>query len=495
MVLAEKKPMLDIRQTAAPETETTVTCRPTGSLRAALWLVIVIQTLFALGFLLAQCLSGMMMRPSPTGAILGVSFALLGVQAAVYLAKTCVVANVEGLQWRGAGRWRAAKWKDVVSYSDEWLSNTTSQKKPLMKIRTLSGTVIVSPASWTSAAELRESVSRYATGASQSGWLVTGGGATYLPLSCRYDTTINRNILGWMEKVHKYGLLAVAVYFALQWFTTHTLPGWGWLLTPTGLFVIAKQTLPFALRPTYRATQPRLGDKVYADKDSLRFVSGGIQATIAWDEITDLYTAGIRSVVVTQGGREYDFLATLTDVERLKLIIPRLATNAGYKGWRTGTVRRQEIAAKDGQQAVECVYRYRSLENGGKLWGLTLAALFLTGIAAGPALVAWQGGMAPGSREVGLALGAVLGLLALVWLWGNYFRAGIRTNEEGITQQSLFGRRFIAWSQVRAFCWRGGADLTWGCVEGVSGTITFWKGIGDADRLVDEIAAHGVTVR
>jgi hypothetical protein len=292
-----------------------------------------------------------------------------------------------------------------------------------------------------------------------------------------------------MEKIHTYGLLAVVVYFVLQWLTTHTLPGWGWLLTPTGLFVIAKQTLPFLLRPTYRATQPRLDDKVFADSDGLRFVTGGRETQIAWADITDLYSLGIRSVVVTQGGGEYDFLDTLTDSERLKLVIPRLATNTGYRGWRTGTVRRQEIATGDGRQSVQHIYRYRSQNNCASLIGLTLAALFLAAVAGGPALIAWQGGV-PGPREFGLAAGGLLGLLAVFWLWGNYFRAAIRTTEEGITQQTLLGRRFLAWSQVRAFCWRGGADLTWGCVESMGGTLTFWKGIGDAERLADEITAH-----
>ncbi len=338
-------------------------------------------------------------------------------------------------------------------------------------------------------------MTRYATRGSQSGWVVTGGGLNYLPLSCRYDTTVNRNILGWMEKVHKYGLLAVVVYFGLQWFTTHTLPGWGWLLTPTGLFVIAKQTLPFLLRPTYRATQPRLADTVDAGKDGLRFVTSGSEAQIAWADIMDLYTVGIRSVVVTRDGSEYDFLGTLTNAESLKLVIPRLAVNAGYRGWRTGIAHRQEIAAPDGQASVECIYRYRSQNNGATLTGLTLAALFLAAIAGGPALIAWQSSGAPGFKELGLAAGGFLALLEIIWLWGNYFCAGIRTTEEGITQQGMFGRRFLAWSQVRVFYWRGGADLAWGCVEGMSGTIRFWKGIGDADRLADEIAGHGITVR
>lgn len=487
--------MLDIRQTAAPETETTVVCRPTGSLKFVVLLVITVQALFALGFFLAQCLSSStMMWLSLTNGILGLGYALLSVWMAVYLAKACVVADAVGLHWRGASGWHHAAWQDVASYSENWPLKSTSQTKSSIKVKALSETLTVSTESWTSTEALRESITRNATSAPQSGWIVTNG-PQHLPLECRYDTTINRNILRWMEEVHKYGLLAVAIYFALQWFTTHTLPGWGWLLTPTGLFVVAKQTLPFLLRPTYRATQPRLADTVFADKDGLRFITGGSEAQIAWADITDLYSVGIRSVVVTHDGGEYDFLDTLTDAERLKLVIPRLAVNAGYRGWRTGTVKRQELLSTDGRQSVQCVYRYRSQNNCASMLGLTLAALFVAAVAAGPALIAWQSGSVPGSKELGLAAGGLLIILAPVWLWGNYWRGAIRTNEEGITQQTLLGRRFLAWSQVRTFRWQGGLDLVWGSVEGMNGTIKFWKGIGDADRLADEIAAHGVAVR
>ena len=492
--------MLDIRQTAAPETETIVVCRPAGGFRTALWFIILLQALFAVAiFLMGSMSFGLSWSAAGLGILGGSWLAPLSIWGAIYLSRACVIVDAQGLRWRYTGRWRKASWAEVVSYSEDWLlpsrQGASQQTKPSLKIRTLKGTILVSSGNWTSTTELRESVQRNATGASQSGWLVTGGATTYLPLKCRYDTTVNRNILGWMATIHKYGLLVVAVYFALQWSMTHTLPGWGWLLTPTGLFVIAKQTLPFLLRPTYRATQPRLADKVFADKDGLRFITGGSETQIAWADITDLYSLGIRSVVVTRDGGEYDFLDTLTDAERLKLVIPRLATNAGYRGWRTGTVRRQEIAAGEGQSSVQCVYRYRSQNNCAAMVGLTLAALFVAAVAGGPALIAWQSGAAPGSREFGLAAGGLLGLLAVIWLWGNYWRGAIRTNEEGITQQSLFGRRFLAWGQIRAFRWRGGMDLTWGCVEGTGGTVTFWKGLGDADRLADEIAAHGVTVR
>ncbi|MGI4789293.1 MAG: hypothetical protein ACRYFS_10650 [Janthinobacterium lividum] len=297
-----------------------------------------------------------------------------------------------------------------------------------------------------------------------------------------------------MDSLHKYGLLAVAVYFALQWFTTHTLPGWGWLLTPAGLFVIGKQVLPLLLRPTYRATQPRLRDQVFADQAGLRFVDTAGETSIRWEEITEFYMLGIRSVIVTGNG-EYDFLSTLTYAEQLKAIIPCLAVNAGQTTWRTGTVSRQQVRQPDGWQSAYCVYHYRSQENCGRLWGLTLTVLFLAGIVAGPSLIAWQSGVVPGAKELGLAVGSLNSLLVLVWLWANYFRAGIRTNEEGITQQTLFGRRFLAWSQARVFYWRGGADLKRGCVEGMGSTITFWKGLGDADRLADEITSHDILIR
>ena len=326
--------MLDIRQTAAPETETAAVCRPTGSLRFVGRLVITVQALFALGFFLAQGLSS---NRAPwlsiTNGMLGTGFALLSVWMAVYLAKACVVADAVGLRWRGAGGWHKSAWADVVSYSEHWPLNSTAQSNTVVKVKTLYETLTISTENWTSTAGLRESVSRYATEAPQSGWLVTGSPATYFPLSCRYDTAINRSILRWMDDLHQCGLAAVAVYFAVQWFTMHTLPGWGWLLTPTGLFVIAKQSLPLLWRPLYRATEPKLGDTVSADQDGLRFVTSGSDTQIAWADITDLSVAGFRTVVITEKGR-YDFLDSLTDAKQLRAVILRFAVNAGRTSWR-----------------------------------------------------------------------------------------------------------------------------------------------------------------
>ena len=494
--------MLDIRQTTAQQTETTVVCRLAGEAKGFFGTAVVLAVLLPLSLT-----AGLLLFPgflwSNTALLLftgAVCLVPLGIISAVLLVRSCIIADKHGLRWRKSGRWRSALWEDVTAQFETRSSSGSSVGKTSVTIAAPSGSLVLSQGYWSSEAEIWEAITRYAgqvSGLSPCGAIVVK--SSLLPLDCRYNTAFNRNILGWLDDLHKYGLLAVVVYFALQWRTTHTLPGWGWLLTPTGLFVICKQVLPLVLRPLYRATQPRLGDSIVADEEGLRFITAQGETAVCWEDITDFYIAGIRYVIVTANG-EYDFLTTLTNAEWLRMVIPRRAVNAHQSLWRltggrSGTRQRREVALANGNQSVQCRYHYRSPANCGQLWGLTVVVLFLAGITLGPALTSWQSGYRPSTQELAVAAVGVAGISALLWLWGNYWRGAIRTNEDGITQQTLLGRRFLPWDQIRAFRWQGGMDLTWGYVEGGSGTLTFWKGLGDADRLVDEIAAHGVEVR
>lgn len=425
-----------------------------------------------------------------------------GLWMAAYLCRASIVADAAGSRWREAGRWRIAAWSDVVACYDTWERKPKSSGfAKVSRVETRRGTLVLSPDKWTNEEQLRAYIGQYASETSvvkavqnalQSAdvaWGVQGGPLDYLPLKCHYATIVNRNLLNWLDSLHKYGLLAVAIYFVLQWLTTHTLPGWGWLLTPTGLFVVGKQILPLVLRPTYRATQPRLSDKVFADRIGLRFVDAVGETAVPWEDITSFYTLGIRSVVVTASG-EYDFLETLTSVERLKAVIACMTSNADQTDWQTGTVPRQQVSQAGEQHLPYCFYGYRSLTNCGQLWAITLGILFLSAVTLGPALIAWQSGSTPTIRELAAAMLGALGLTVLLWLWASYWVCGVRTDAEGITEQTMLGNRHIAWSQVRGFRWRGSGDSTRGYVDGLHDTIKFWKGIGDADRLADEITAH-----
>lgn len=315
----------------------TVVCGPSNEYRTTLWTLIAFGVGGVLGFVWLRFIPSsspwVIVRATCFGS--GLFLFPMSIWAAAFLCRASIIADAEGLRWRGAGRWQTAPWESVVAYSDYWPS--PNLKQPSAKVQTLDGTLVFSPPLWTNTEQLRSYIARFAVRVTTPEWKEKGGPRGYLPLNCNYDTATNRNILRWLDNLHKYGLAAVAVYFAYQWFTTHTLPGWEWLLTPTGLFVLVKQALPLVLRPMYRATQPRLGDKVIADEAGLRFVTTQSDTVVCWEDITDFYRAGIRSVVVTDRGK-HDFLDTLTDAERLRAVIPLLAVNAGRTGWRRDQV-------------------------------------------------------------------------------------------------------------------------------------------------------------
>ena len=328
--------MLDVRQPAAPETGTTVICRLAGEAKGFFGTAVVLAVLFP-SCVAAGALAdpGFFWSDAFLLLLLGTVCAVpLGIVSAVCLVKSCIIADKHGLQWRKAGRWRSALWEDVTAKFETRSSSGSSVGKTSVTIAAPSGSLVLSQGYWSSESEIWEAITRYTgqvSGLSPSGAVVVK--SSLLPLDCRYDTAFNRNILGWLNDLHKFGLLVVAVYFALQWFTKHTLPGWGWLLTPTGIFVICKQALPLALRPMYRATQPRLGERVVADEEGLRFINRHGETAVRWEDITNYYVAGIRYVIVTVNGT-HDFLDTLTNAQWLKMVIPRRAVNAGRTGWR-----------------------------------------------------------------------------------------------------------------------------------------------------------------
>ena len=326
--------MPEVRDEDIRNTETAVVCRPAGAVLALFWVMLVVEALFLLcTFADVFLSSGVIWSTNLISLlILDACFLYLCIVTGLYSCRACIIANVEGLRWRRIGRWKAAEWENISAYYS-YRQKTSSEAKLSVQIYTFNGTLVISPEEWASSAQLLESIKQKAVQVSGPGLSGARSRISILPLNCRYDTVVNRNILRWLGNLHTYGLAAVAIYFAYQWWSTHSLPGWEWLLTPTGLFIFVKQTLPLFLRPLYRATQPRLGDKVIADQEYLRFINMENETAIRWTAITDLYKVGFRYVIVTAEG-QYDFLDTLTNSERLRVVIPSLAVNTRRTGWR-----------------------------------------------------------------------------------------------------------------------------------------------------------------
>ena len=73
-----------------------------------------------------------------------------------------------------------------------------------------------------------------------------------------YDTKFNRAAPRELVIWHIATFAAVLVWFVYEWMTRHTLPAWGWLLTPTGLFLVAKEIALAAMHSAHsRYTPPR----------------------------------------------------------------------------------------------------------------------------------------------------------------------------------------------------------------------------------------------
>lgn len=256
-----------------------------------------------------------------------------------------IIADEVGLYRRSARGRHHIVWEDVTGYYD--------QRKPgsdrgtefaiaeWQRVVTMRGrTLTFDEGSYKNERQLRAWIQQHATSASTRLWGEMRRSPEDWPGVFHYNTTINRNSLRWLHQGHWLGLAAVIVYFAWQWQTTHTLPGWEWLITPTGLFFVGKQVFLLALYPSSRRTEPYLQRKIRADADGLIFTDGTGRERIAWGEITDFYQDGFRSVVVTGKGK-WDFLGTLTGFEGLKRIIRRYAVNAGPTEWRRRSPREQ----------------------------------------------------------------------------------------------------------------------------------------------------------
>ena len=263
-----------VRETSSIVEAETIVCRCVAML-GLFWTLIAVEFLvMLLTFANIFLSSGIIWSDAQFGLFMfNLCLLPLCIFTGLYVRQARVIANIEGLRWRQIGRWRRSGWENITAYygyQQLTSSPASSTNKLGVKLQTSDGSFVLWPEEWSSSAQLLQSIKQHAREASGLGLLgPLVKKNLILPLNCRYDTAVNRNILGWLDSLHKYGLLAVAVYFAYQWFTTHTLPVWEWLLTPTGLFVIIKQTLPLVLRPMYKATQPRLGDKVVADQDPL----------------------------------------------------------------------------------------------------------------------------------------------------------------------------------------------------------------------------------
>ncbi|HTE17848.1 MAG TPA: hypothetical protein VK689_05645, partial [Armatimonadota bacterium] len=119
-----------------------------------------------------------------SGCVAG-GFFIAAMVLAWWQVRARIVADQEGLRWRGLGGWRAARWNDVTDFYDRLLP----EGKKVARVETAAGTLSL-PAQ---VPELRACIVQYAMRARSRGWGILGTRSEDAwPRTFHYNTRDNR---------------------------------------------------------------------------------------------------------------------------------------------------------------------------------------------------------------------------------------------------------------------------------------------------------------
>jgi len=424
----------------------------------------------------------------------------------IWVLRATVVADEVGLRWRGMrGHWKSARWHEVTDYYEQRLPKQQYRNV----IETSAGSVSLNH-DWTNFAALRDVVEQKAVRARAQGWSVIGTRPEDdWPQVFHYETKENRRL-----PVRIATCLALLVAVMLWQHGTKILqvamaapdaPGRAWDLAGIGIVLLAMLAYLSMLLslwlPILRATRSHRGERITASLEGLVFEDGERRVTARWDEVTDYFRGEMGEwikvhgsfIVVTRQGR-FEFVSTIREWARLMQIIERYATAVARPGWprrESDTIGSAAEQWSGGSEGVgQRIYHYRTYTNRALLWmptGLTLVFCLVAGLT--------YLGLTPGRDvAVGLWPAALCGAVAL-WGWWRFYAASVRTDEQGIVQYGLFGRKHIRWDDVQDY-YLIVADVLSGAAV-VSSTTRIWFSmlIADVSELQAEITRRAVHSR
>lgn len=409
----------------------------------------------------------------------------------VWQARAVVVANDEGLRWRGMGGWREAHWSDVTDYYEK----VVAKAKPILIIETKAGQVRLGRNLWPEAPELRALVARQATTAKAQEWGVLGTRPDVdWPRVFDYNTMDNRFlsillpvsvvlVVGYLLWIVSPGAVRTAAGLGWGWgLATFAIGGFG--ILPFGLFL----AVFFRLQ---RATRRRKNQRLTLTRDGVLYEDQQDKVEAPWRDISDLYFArgkelSYHCVVVSRQGT-FNFSPHIKDSAVLRRAFSTFATALPEAKWRT--TESDVLGAETSRWASRCegvgrrIYPYRTRTNRALLF---LPTIFGLAPMLSVLLTQWTGGVVKGNPGFAYGITLLLGIPALLGWW-RYWMAGIETDDMGITQRTLFGSRFLAWDKVEDYGKRGSDIFVFGVVQGAKTHVWFWLLIADVEELKAEI--------
>ncbi len=235
---------------------------------------------------------------------------------------------------------------------------------------------------------------------------------------------------------------------------------------------------------------------IRADQNALTIVDNEVSTRIAWDEIADYFVedpkkgVSLPQYVVEGAGGRVVFRADIANFGELRALIAARAVNAISREWR-----HRENADKDTLGGAPSlwpgapdigrkVYHYRTrtlrallVLGGAMLLILPIRILGLIPLSDGqtPTLPDRMIGLIFVAPVVALVLGGALA----------FWRASIQTDENGLLHRSIWGERFLRWSEVESFSFNGHFYQ----IKGARTTIRYWL-VAASDNLRAEIEAR-----
>lgn len=476
---------------AVAEVPEVVECRQRAEMAGAAWFLLALGGFLCLG----PWIDWMLHRKTDElAAMIGVScigvlFGGLGLWCRLAQRRGHVIADGQGLRWRGAGRWRSAYWGEVRDYYE----TQYSQNGSLIAIETEASKILLALTNWTHGDQLKAAVKARATRTRTRSWAKQGAREEDAwPRVFGYDAAKNRRAMWGMR-----ALLAAVLFLPLLLWGSKSPearfgPGWPWTLAGCGLLELMLVPFVIAFASTvreYRDALRRQGERITADAQGLTYDEDLRRVRVAWSEIRTWSVGNrerslhLRNLYTI--GTDTDTFEFTRYIEDGAILTEWITAHLGRKPEAPVT----EDVCFDAVQgtAGRNVYTYRTRDNR----ALLLLPTFFALAAPASFLISL---ILPSGRPV--TLGdmlfrslAVVGLWSgMLFAWGRYIRARIETDAEGITERRLFRVHRVAWNDVRSYgmvrdVWLGHAE-----VVGTQDRVRFGPMLAHCDQLKAEIA-------
>lgn len=412
-----------------------------------------------------------------------------GAVAALWISRACIIADSEGLRWRGIGGWHASPWDSVTDYHH----SPSYGRGGWLFIETKAGS-LTAVSLLTCLDGLRRIVQEKAAHASAREWWVKGARP-----EDPWPRTVFTSPLTWLSLILFSVLLAVGgVAFAalgvsvLVFIEDYYASGSSLLLSHMmALFFIVQGSIALLLARAQAITalhtlQAR-GEKLSATPEGLQKELAGRIVLMAWDDISRVESVRpgdmFRWFRVHADGETAEFGSTVSGWRVLGATLarhaPALKRDVSWMFTSSSDYAGAPKSFWSGAQPGlgQHIHHYRVRGTTVVFWHL-LGALLLSTVAV-------LAGSPPSSQSVvAVSLNALvaLPLLYALWCWTT---SHVRTDETGIEWRGPLGTRRLLWGDVQEFRRTGlGAGYV---VQGAGARIVFWNGISEFEDLVREI--------